>query len=368
MFHWLGVLTTVCLCAFTFLLVLDVTSAFHKRASWIPGKVLLLGALTIQLLAFVAGTNMSLSQDSFQLAENFVEFLANESVVAACELNVCAFLGYFYIGMVSPRSPDKLAAIAVLVIGLYFPIENFFYDNGIQDDKGKFPRLSSSLHIYSNIHLILFICITYLILLLGCTVIAGITLQRILKQRISAILSTERDEVQPSTEKAERISRSWNDFEDELFKSWIVARVSQPDYVIARSALSCATGLVVTFCVLICTLQFVVNSSYTNRFNQPVRLLLFSLCVYALVEWVVICWRWYSSLLIRKRYFCFEDFWTRALSEKIHMYDLHNHLPISNFSLEIPLTRIATFLRLHKLLYLLWVLQILVVLFSKFTL
>ncbi|KAH9299702.1 hypothetical protein KI387_031384 [Taxus chinensis] len=372
-----SILTILCLCAFTLMLLLDIKKAFKKRANWLPGNAFLLTVLTIQALYFVTGPNIKLSVDlphdalqHYVQSEDYdeddavLDYVAEVIIAGAGILNIIVFLGYFLPAMLAPRSISNLAVTAALAISIFFPVKNLF-------NKDKKPAGFFSKKHNVEVDPALFseqiplLCIIFLIFLLGCTGLAGKTVRRIMTQRISAIFAAE--DFGALTKESHQ---SWDGFQNELFKSWIVARASQPQYVLTRSVLSSAAGLVVSGCFIYYVVQYIyifrlLKESDISVSLSPTSLPLFLLLGLVLVGWIVICCRWFLAVLhfpwhrkhfSWRRCFGIEDFWTRSLVDMIHKYD------VKDWQSE----RLTCFsLRLHKLLHLFRLLPILVVLISK---
>ncbi|XP_059076104.1 uncharacterized protein LOC131875531 [Cryptomeria japonica] len=323
--------TLACFGVFTVLIGYDIWRAFKKRATWLPGY-LLPGMAAPSVRAFLA-----------------------------LAITICAQLGSELLLFRRLGDPDY-------------------------NDEMRWSKIAN---------LILFICIIVLGLILCCTILASKTIQSLLRQRISAFLSiTEEGEFQFSNERM--MLNSWYDFGDEVLMSWFVARACQADYVISRSVFSSAVGIVVTISLTVCLLS---NTSFNKYFyfrefypeDIGIAGLLFS---FIIIGWLVIFWRWLSAQLYfrlhkhswRKR-LCLEEFWTSHTVELIGMYDLKgdrqrfldgerdrqrllcDKKSSSNmprlFKLENLPTKIFTKVRLHKLLYIVLMLQISVVFFSK---
>ncbi|GLJ15894.1 hypothetical protein SUGI_0262470 [Cryptomeria japonica] len=370
-------LTLACYVVFGFLIGLDVWRALRKRATWLPGKAFALSGVTVQIIAWWTTLDDPIGVNQVDY------YLFNYQSVVTGRVAVCVFIGYLLPGMAAP-GVITFVALAITICG-QIAIEVLLFlvqEHHIVHHQFKtlqwldYSRETMSMIKSSTIiNVILFICIIVLALLLGCTILASRTIHGLMRQRISAIFL---DEFQFSNERT--VSISWNDFEDKVVCSWFVARVCQVDYVMSRSVLSSAVGLVVTICVVLSLLS---NTVY-NRFILKWLAEYFPLFIFIIIGWVAIVWRWLVvQLYFRphkyswRRCLCLEDFWTSHIVELIHMYDLkrdrqrfqdvessRSKMPRANKLQRLP-TKIFTKVRLHKLLYLVLFFEVCVVFFSK---
>ncbi|XP_057840108.2 uncharacterized protein LOC131050000 isoform X2 [Cryptomeria japonica] len=383
-----GLFMVIYLSAFTLFVAVDAVKAFNKREHWVPGKALVLSALTISVLNFVDTTTNNSASDAM---EKLSFLLHKQLLIDGGRLSICVFIGYILPGMVGSRSGYDLRLIAAFAICLFGQILSELHN--LYDDKKTFKNYirkrvhETYFHSFILSSSVFSVSIIFLICASCTTVFAGYTIRRILSKRIPVILGGDEMMVggsgDPEIQSSKDSKKSWNDFEEEIFKSWFVARVSQPNYVISRSVVNSASALVVSLCVI---LALVKTKWLHGNYHQTLRyllngnqLLLFELCAmfgFFLVGWAVICCRWITALIYfpklgretfsLRRYFCVEEFWTSSIVEVIHIYDMKaSPLYQRPNDFDSLLTMVVARMRLHKLLHLLCALQICVVLLSK---
>ncbi|GLJ06589.1 hypothetical protein SUGI_0042630 [Cryptomeria japonica] len=184
-----------------------------------------------------------------------------------------------------------------------------------------------------------------------------------------------------------------DEIEGEVLNSWLVCRAGQPEYVIVRSVLISSTGLVVTTCVVLLVAKALNLRSFNFLHYDDdldwLRHITFVLqCVFVLLGWFVIFYRWLMAVLYFPKFFTkgldcnlcqrptqsrskfgVEDFFTRSIFELVDMYRIHKYRGKLKAKLEGICNgftvNVLTTLKLHWSLYSLLVLQFLIVWFSK---
>ncbi|GLJ06601.1 hypothetical protein SUGI_0042810 [Cryptomeria japonica] len=376
---------------FTCLILLDIWNAIKSkpRTWWIPGKALILSALSIQVLSYLDYSNISFSDTPNHT--DIAKLLGNQLVIDSGRLVICVFIGYLLPGMATRGSARASSDIVALVVSLFTAIiselfyvhkagnvilkvdYNYVYD--FFDQWQHNPKIKIWFIVSSSVFLV---AIVLLILLLVSAILAGKTVRCMLKQRINSAISLN---------KPHQAKECWEKFEDEVLKSWLLCRAAQPQYVIARSVLSSSTGLVVSICIVLFiakTLKLRSNIIHYDDGLDWLRHTTFGLqCLFVALGGLVIFRRWFRAVIyfpifFRKGIKCppswprcsVEDFWTRSISELINMYDLQqwrrDQKPAADKTCFGGIfMKVFTKFKLHKLLYFVWALQKFLVWFSK---
>ncbi|GLJ18498.1 hypothetical protein SUGI_0328500 [Cryptomeria japonica] len=224
-----------CSGVFCLLIGWDVWRAYSKRAIWLPGKAFALTGVIVQIIvSWCVVTDGSCDQR----VEVLIHF---HQLIVTGRAAVCVFIGYLLPGM-SAASVRTFVALAITIsVQIASELLVLYYERRAIFSNPPQPAIISSDVSLSTVtwstkaNLVQFMCIVVLGLILGCTTVASKTIHGLLRQRISALSSiNEENEFQSSNERT--MSISWNDIEDEVLKSWFVARVCRIDYVIARMA------------------------------------------------------------------------------------------------------------------------------------
>ncbi|GLJ34313.1 hypothetical protein SUGI_0689760 [Cryptomeria japonica] len=380
--------TLVCYGVFSFLIVLDVLGAIEKRATWLPAKAFSLTGVIVQIIVW--WTSVSSINNKCKKDVGMNESVVHHQLVLSGKVAVCVFIGYLLPGMAASSVTTFLALGLTICVQITSELLIFQKPHDVNHyvNPGKsvfHPQNHDAIleepndwTTWANIaNSTLLLCIIVLGLILVCTILASQTIHDLLKQRTSTIFSINKED--------ERImSSSWDDFDDEVLSSWLVARVCQADYVISRSIFSSAVGVVITLCVIISLLSNTFHNIYfSHRHLAPIDYAIFSLLFsFIIIGWIVICSRWFSAQLYFRshrqswrRCLSMEDFWTRNTVELIRMYDLKRDrqqffkMQKSTSTMLSKLQRLPTHIftkaKLHKFVYLGLMLQLSVVLFSK---
>ncbi|GLJ06596.1 hypothetical protein SUGI_0042740 [Cryptomeria japonica] len=385
------------LCYFIYLILTDIWAALwgKPRTQWIRGKALILSALSIQVLSYLDYRNIRFSDEPTY--RDVAKLLGNQLVIDSGRVVICVFIGYLLPGMANRGSAEASSDIVALVVSLFTAIVSelyyvrkagnilsrvdYDYAYDFLVNYNHKPTVKLWFIVSSVIFLTAIIC---LILFLVSAIIAGKTVRCMLKQRISSVIKQSRQKDE---------SKTRNKIEVEVLKSWLVCRAAQPEYVISRSVLISSTGLVVTTCVVL----LVAKALNLRSFNflhygdglDWLRHITFVLqCVFVLLGWFVIFYRWLMAVLYFPKFFTkglgcslcerptqcrsrfgVEDFWTRSIFELVDMYSIQkcrrklkpkSEGISSGFSIKVLTTS-----KLHLSLYSLLVLQFLIVWFSK---
>lgn len=106
--------------------------------------------------------------------------------------------------------------------------------------------------------------------------------------------------------------------ENHVLKCWIVARVSQPEYIMARSVFSSLAGVILTIVVLILVVKWACIQLPLD-YGIAHKITVFIELAFILVGWMVVSFRWLTVVLYFPRKVEFlrylEDFWTQSIVE-----------------------------------------------------
>eukprot|EP00253_Pinus_taeda_P015566 PITA_15566 len=326
----LGLLLVVLV--FIVLLVVGIGTAAEKGHFWVPGNVLLLSALTIQLMNFVEDrssllnaavpgqtlncTNVSKVQFVINSMEvqsalpdqnsrplmaakgNQTDAERSRSVMEAHVFNhtllmvhcsrvmLCVLIAFFLPGMARPGHENTWTTVAAILFTVL-------------------------LHIFSELSIIHHNSAT-----------ANKGIQSVILQKIPLILGNPEN--------------SWKAVEDQVLKSWIVARAFNPEYIIGNSELASSAALAVTVCVVLSILTWIAQGADIDILGGTRFWLKFIIIIvevlFILIGAAIIVWRWLLSVAyygpqpdnfpedscaVIKFWETFqvEDYWTRHIVE-----------------------------------------------------
>eukprot|EP00253_Pinus_taeda_P007314 PITA_07314 len=306
--------SSVCAVIFVTLVLVDVWKAFRRKATWIPGQALVLSALTIQFLLFIDHLQVTRNSSNQDLKDLQWTLLVSEQLVADIRrVMMCVFIAYLLPGIVSRGLKSvwgDVGALALIVIA-HMAYEAYFLVTYTEDEIalldvcqcGPYKGWLIPSYIALSLAMIL------LVVLLSCAVIAGKTIRNIMSQKVPSALSC------CCSSSAE--NRLCENVADHVLKSWIVARASQPDYIMARSVFCAFAGVVVTVCdvLLLVKWKHVPLPPY-----QEDKAIYAIQCAFVVVGSMVVVFRWFIAVLYFPRdLWCFlylEDFWTRRLVQQ----------------------------------------------------
>ncbi|GLJ23453.1 hypothetical protein SUGI_0443910 [Cryptomeria japonica] len=216
--------TLACFGVFIVLIGYYIWWAFKKWVTWLPHKAFALSGVTVQIIVWWTTLSNIFNDYDGELDD----MMDTHQLVVSGRVVVCVFVGYLLPGMAAP-SIRAFLALAITICA-QLGSELLLLRLSKHDEEAHYYRPSMRWSKIAN--LILFICNIVLGLILCCTILVSKTIQSLLRQIISAILSiTEEGEFQFSNERM--VSNSWYDFGDEVLMSWFVARACQADYVIS---------------------------------------------------------------------------------------------------------------------------------------
>ncbi|GLJ31637.1 hypothetical protein SUGI_0635570 [Cryptomeria japonica] len=330
--------------AFIIFISVDIVKALKMRAHWIPGDILVLSALTIMLISMLCNHQSALLKLSFdKLDLEKVDLW----MIHSSRVMLCVLVGYLLPGMASHGSENICANLSALMIAIFLHMTNELYSvvhiHSLSKSKSSSPSylgtwelawMDFGIGVYFASTSLISICLILLLLLLGCAYVGSRGIESILAQKIPLILSGKHSSHSDRSLAEEVQGYSWQRVEDEVLRSWIVARAYSPEFIIARSALSSSVAVIVTIQILVSIAGWIkVSPKHTKEFDDLVdvfkTLITILQCVFILIGWVIIGWRcctaagyylrwqsetWREALLV-------EDFWTRYITDLIQSHE-----------------------------------------------
>lgn len=320
--------------AFIVLLGRDTWKAIKKRAHWIPADWLVLSALTIQILNLLNGES-SLLKNILDNPDN-PELLNGEVVknnlfmIHTSRVMLCVLVAYLLPGMARPGYEDSWGKIGALVLSIFLHISSELFSVHRRLAGSGLPLLSDDVQLWPEVEEvtegsfivsggIISLSLVWLILLLSCAAMANKSIRIIVCQRIPVILAKQ----------SYGAENSWQDVEDQVLKSWIVARACYPESIIAKSVLASSAAMAVTLCVLCSVGGWLVQGPIIRGFAGAqfwLKFITFILeLVFILIGWAIIGWRCITSVIYYRasekeedtwrNLLWVEDFWTRHIVE-----------------------------------------------------
>ncbi|KAH9305012.1 hypothetical protein KI387_009416, partial [Taxus chinensis] len=231
---------------------LDAKKALKKREHWVPGKALVLSALTIQLITLFNAQSAALRDNDFSSNEGagtiqggqlLADSLKNDLLMIRIgRVMICVFVGYLLPGMARAASKNyrtRLVAL-LLTISIQSVSEIFAISRRRDgDSSAAYDKAGGSSSFTLSTTTVLG-SIVLLLLLLSCATMASKTIHDVVSQKLPLILR-DPDGIDYG---------SWQSVEDRVLHSWMATRVCNPEYIIARSALIAGAGLIVTVCIV----------------------------------------------------------------------------------------------------------------------
>lgn len=269
-----------------FLLLWDLLKAWKRGAPWIPGKALVLSALIIQLLSFIDYSHISVYSGSrYQSEKVEVILVKNQLVIDSGRLMMCVLIAYSLPGMARSGSIMDGSKLAVLALNITFHVVSELRSIWKVEKRNKSLSAPAALSdgIFSFITIILFVVITYLILLLIWATLFGRRIRRIMSGKIPSALSCRGTPC------------------DYVLKCWIVARLSQPDYVFVRLGLRSMAWLPVTVGIGAHVIKWIyiqfTDHELLNSVNKRtlVQFVIGGQFVIVLIGWIVLFVEWVTS-------------------------------------------------------------------------
>lgn len=306
--------SSICAVIFITLVLSDVWKAYRRKATWIPGRALVLSAITIQLLLFIDHLDVSVnSSDQYLKDMQLILLVEEQLLIDSRRVMMCVFIAYLLPGIVSRglRSVwGDVGALALIVIA-HMAYEAYFlltYDRWVVSEayeeywhRYDFGSVEWLIPSYIAVSLAMIL----LVVLLSCAVIAGKSIRNTTSQKVPSVLSSSCE------------NRLCSNIKDHVLRSWIVVRVSQPDYIMARSVFSAFAGVVVT----VCDVLLLVKWKHVPLPHYPFDITVYAThFIFVVVGSIVVVIRWFTAVFYFPKdvgylLYC-EDFWTRELVQQ----------------------------------------------------
>lgn len=321
--------------------------AFWRRAHWVPCQALVLTALTIQMISWVSAvSDISFVGKKDERESQVTQLMEKHQLSFDCgRLMMCVFTGYLLPAMVRASWTNAWSDIGGLILTVLSRLAfELYFVWRIR------TRHQSAWFVVSNTTL--FIASLVLSLLLSCAVLAGKSIRSLLSGKVHWVLSccycplapstpTSSPDCNPrnapSTSNSRRECNSpccsntggpcknWcctcnlercENTEDHVLKCWIVARVSQPEYIMARSVFSSLAGVIVTMAVVILVVKWgCLRPPLVRGIGHQITFLI--QFAFIVLGWIVVSFRWLTAVLYFPRKYEFlrylEDFWTQSI-------------------------------------------------------
>ncbi|GLJ08563.1 hypothetical protein SUGI_0091360 [Cryptomeria japonica] len=302
-------------------IIFDVFMAYRRGAKWLPGYAVLLYALFLQLIGYLDVQNVSMrNRHKDQKLELLV---SNQVSIDTSRLVLLVFVGYLVPNLASIYG--VWVNIAALFTGLstHMTIELSIALQSRVSEKDKVVKGQSGIWVIVSGFVMLesIFCFSWLIVRaisrgrfirdnLGMRISLALTPENN-SETMSALKSPENNSETISALKSPEnnceiisaLNNPENDSEtmstevckSEMLKSWILTRVSQPEYVLKRSMFSFEVACVVTFDVMFMGVKVILLRSQLHG-SFP----LFTLqCIFIVLGWVVVSYRCFLSYVVR---------------------------------------------------------------------
>lgn len=311
--------SSICAVIFITLVLSDVWKAYRRKAIWIPGRALVLSALTIQLLLFIDHLDVSVNSSNQHLKDmQLILLVEGQLLIDSRRVMMCVFIAYLLPGIVSQglRSVwGDVGALALIVIA-HMAYEAYFlltYDIWGVSARSHYKEYWTTNDLRGHVewlipsYIAVSLAMILLVVLLSCAVIAGKSIRNTMSQKVPPTLSSCCDSGE---------NRLCNNIKDHVLRSWIVVRASQPDYIMARSVFGAFAGVVVTLCDVL----LIVKGVFFYPVD-PVDITVFATqLAFVVVGSIVVVFRWLSAVFYFPKDLGYllrcEEFWTREIVQQ----------------------------------------------------
>ncbi|GLJ13426.1 hypothetical protein SUGI_0212020 [Cryptomeria japonica] len=253
-----------------------------KIPPWIPTNFFVLSALTIQILSYVQIQKDSVFGPSHEQA---LERLVQKQLkIDAARLTMCVFVGCLLPEMAMAGTQGRWSNVAALFVSLSFHIATEIYALQNANDSGHVEREAGPWFISSGV--LLLVGALSLILLLGAVMLAG----KLSRDRVR----WNPPQILPGDD-VENEEDAWETFRRRVIESWIRSRTWKTWYFVSSSEYSAGAGMIVTFCVAVMTAKVVCRSSLLRQNNGGGNLTFFLQCVFIILGWMLMLYRWFKA-------------------------------------------------------------------------
>ncbi|GLJ08560.1 hypothetical protein SUGI_0091320 [Cryptomeria japonica] len=225
------VVLAMCIC-------FDVYTAYKRGAKWIPGRAVVIYALCLQLIGYLDVQNVSIqSKDKDQQLEVLV---SSQLSVDSSRLVLLVFVGYLLSNLASTSGFWTNIAALFTSLSTHIAIELFVAFQSRVIEKDRVVKGETGIWVIVS-GMVLLESILFFSFAIWVAIIRGRFIRDNLGSRIPLALESLKNNNE---------TISWDTCKSEMLKSWIVARVCQPEYVLTRSEFSLLVLCLVTFNVL----------------------------------------------------------------------------------------------------------------------
>ncbi|GLJ08566.1 hypothetical protein SUGI_0091500 [Cryptomeria japonica] len=298
---------------------IDVGKAYKRGAIWLPGYAVLIYAFCLQLIGYLDVQNVTIG--STHEDQQLEVFVSNQVSIDISRLVLLVFVGYLVSNLASTHGFWPNIAALFTSLSTHIAIEMSVALRSRVNEKDKVVKGQSGIWLIVSGFVMLesiFLCVW----LLGTAIVRGRFIRDNLGSRIPlALESPEKNNetisrirlaLESPEDNNDTISKirlalkslennnessSWDTYQSEMLKSWIVARVSQPEYVLNRSFFSLIVLCLVTFDVMFMGVKVILLRSLLHG---PFPLFTLQ-CIFIILGWSVVYYRFFSGFVKRKR-------------------------------------------------------------------
>ncbi|GLJ14727.1 hypothetical protein SUGI_0238660 [Cryptomeria japonica] len=253
-----------------------------SRSWWIPSNLFVLSSLTIQILGYV---NIQKVTVFGRPNETNLEMLVeNQLVMDAARLTMCVFVGCLLPGMAMAGTEGRWSNVAALFLTLFFQIATEIY--ALQNANNSQIKRKAGLWFVSSGGLLL-LGASSLLLLLGAVILSGKLMHDFVGPMVSKILSKH----------LKKEGDRWENFRNEVMKSWVAARAWKTWYFICSSLCSPGAGMIVTICIVVMGAKVGCRSSLLHLNNGGNNLTFYLQGVFIFIGWILMLCRWFKAAI-----------------------------------------------------------------------
>ncbi|GLJ08717.1 hypothetical protein SUGI_0094310 [Cryptomeria japonica] len=286
-------------------IVFDVCKAYIRGAKWLSGNFLLFCGLCVQLLGY-----LDTQQLSFACRHNDCDLegvIDGQLSIDLSRLVLFVFVGYLLPGLASAARIWSNIAALLISLSSHIAVELLAIQT-YGKEKDKVVKGQSGIWLIAY-HYVLLSSILGLLFLLIWAIGSGRFIRDNLSSRILSVLPGSDNNLIlriPSllsgNDNNEVSTWSWEAYESEILKSWIITCVCQPEYVLGRTMFSAGVGTVLTNCVGVFIAKVLCLRSQLHG-SLPLLTLQF---VFIILVWFAVMYRcfswWLSGLILGNKF------------------------------------------------------------------
>ncbi|GLJ08568.1 hypothetical protein SUGI_0091540 [Cryptomeria japonica] len=221
----------------------DVCMACYRGAKWVPGYFVPIYALCLQLIGSLDVQNVSVG--STDQNHKLEELVSKQLSIYSSRLVLFVFVGYLVPDLASTNAFWTNIAALFTTLSIHIAIELSVALHSLDSETDKVVKNPSGTWLISSVGFLL------------------------------------------AVESPENNNESWDTCRSEMIKSWIIARVSQPEYVLVRSFFSLEVACLVTVNVVFMGIKVIYLRSQLHG-SSP----LFTIqCIFIILGWFMVSYR-----------------------------------------------------------------------------